>query len=176
MPCLLPSFTSSQLTDSKRKKENLRVQISALEQADKQQKEKEKETISQLEKKHQQEVIITLSLSHSHTHTHTHIHHYYLGQVEAVKSTFEQKLEEKRKKRQTIKKKLVKKEGMLHESEQKMEELTAELDAVSSKAKSEAQLAALVRDALESKLQALTESKEKESASLLDEILTLKRQ
>lgn len=99
-----------------------------------------------------------------------------LLQLEALKATHEEKMEEKRKKRLRIKKKLVKKEGLLDNLQQKVEEMNAELEAIATKSKSETQLAALVREALESKLQALTDSKEKETAALMDEILTLKRQ
>lgn len=52
--CLIPT---SQLTESKRKKENLQVQIKALEQAEKQLKENEKEHVAVIERKHQDEVL-----------------------------------------------------------------------------------------------------------------------
>jgi len=140
----------SQLTESKRKKENLRVQIKALEQADKQQKEKEKEITALLERKHQQE-------------------------VESVKAVYEKKMEEKRLKRKEMKMDLVRKKETLDVLQRKADAVDGEMDGFVAKARSDAQLALLVREALEAKLQALTDAKEKESVVLQEEIRTLKR-
>lgn len=71
---------------------------------------------------------------------------------------------------------LQRKEEALQALRKRTDEYQGEIDSMVAKSKSDTQLASLVREALEAKLQALTEAKEKEKGALQDEILSLQRQ